>query len=199
MKRIGLTGSIGMGKSTAASMLRDMGLPVYDADATVHRLLASGGAAVKPVLALFPDAGSITSGIDRNHLGGLVFGDPAALRRLESVLHPMVRAAQRRFIDACKRRRARAVILDIPLLFERPSGEIFDAVILVTAPALLQRQRVLRRPGMTRTKFADILARQMPDAEKRRRTRYIATTGLGRRSTRQQLQRFLQMIAPKGH
>jgi len=198
MKRIGLTGSIGMGKSTAASMLRTMGLPVYDADATVHGLLAPGGAAVSPVLALFPDAGSIDQGIDRKRLGARVFGDPAALRRLESVLHPMVRAAQRRFIAACRRRRARAVILDIPLLFERPSQETFDAVILVTAPAFLQRQRVLRRPGMTPTKFADILARQMPDAEKRRRTRYIATTGLGRRSTRRHLQRFLQMIAPKG-
>jgi dephospho-CoA kinase len=199
MKRIGLTGSIGMGKSTAASMLRDMGLPVYDADATVHALLAPGGAAVNPVLALFPDAGSITSGIDRKRLGAQVFGDPGALRRLERVLHPMVHAAQRQFIDACRRRRARAVILDIPLLFEHPSNETFDAVILVTAPAFLQRQRVLRRPGMTPTKFADILARQMPDAEKRRRTRYIATTNLGRRSTRRQLQRFLQMIAPKGH
>jgi len=198
MKRIGLTGSIGMGKSTAASMLRDMGLPVYDADATVHRLLAPGGAAVKQILALFPDAGSIDGGIDRKRLGALVFAHPASLRKLEGVLHPMVRAAQRRFIDACQRRRVRALVLDIPLLFELPSTQKFDAVFLVTAPAFLQRQRVLRRPGMTPGKFADILALQMPDAEKRRRTRYIATTGLGRRSTRQQLLRFMRLITLKG-
>ena len=191
---IGLTGSIGMGKSTAAAALRRLGLPVHDADAAVHRLLAPGGAAVRPVLAAFPDVGNPAGGIDRQRLGTRVFGDPAALKRLEAILHPRVRAAKRRFLATQARRRRPMVVLDVPLLYETGGERECDAVLVVSAPAFLQRQRVMARPGMTPGKFRAILAKQMPDAQKRRRTPHVIQTGNGRRFSLDRLHAALRAI-----
>ena len=191
---VGLTGSIGMGKSTAAEALKRLGLPVHDADAAVHRLLAPGGGAVAAVLAAFPEAGAPDGGIDRRKLGVQVFGDGAALKRLEAILHPLVGAAKRRFLAAAARRRRRVVVLDVPLLYETGGERACDAVLVVSAPRFLQRQRVMARPGMTLEKFRGILAKQMPDAEKRRRTPYVVPTGLGRRVSLDRLRAALRDI-----
>ncbi len=178
MKILGLTGSIGMGKSTAARMLRRMGWPVHDADATVHRLLAPGGAAVAAIAEQFP--GVITDdGVNRTALGHQVFGDKAALRRLEGILHPLVRQAEHRFLRQQARHRARLVVLDIPLLYETNGARRCDAVMVVTAPAFLQAQRVLRRLGMTMSRLAAIRAQQMPNAAKVKRADFVVPTGLG--------------------
>lgn len=183
MRILGLTGSIGMGKSTAAAMFRRDGIAVHDADAAVHDLLRRGGAAVPAVAQAFPEA--VRDGaVDRKALGALVFGRPEALRRLEAILHPLVRHRMRRFLQQAGRRGDKLVVLDIPLLFETGGERFCDAVAVVSAPRLLQRQRVLARPGMTREKFAAILAAQMPDHEKRRRADWVVPTGLGRRPTR---------------
>src|SRR5215472_14406505 len=145
---VGLTGSIGMGKSTAAAMLRDMGVPVYDADAAVHALQAPGGAALPAIEAAFP--GVVKAGVlDRQALGARVFGNPAALRRLEAIVHPLVGQRQRAFLKRAARQRAPLVVLDIPLLFEGRGERRIDATLVVSAPAFLQRRRVLARPGMT--------------------------------------------------
>ena len=177
---LGLTGSIGMGKSTAAATLRRLGVPLFDADAEVHRLLAPGGAAVASIEALFPEVREAAGGIDRRRLGQRVFGDPPALRRLEAILHPRVRAAERRFVEQARARRERLVVLDIPLLFETGGAARCDVVLVVSAPSRLQRERVMRRPGMTESRFAGILRAQMPDAEKRRRADFVVPTALGR-------------------
>ncbi|MFE0752684.1 dephospho-CoA kinase [Inquilinus sp. NPDC058860] len=183
MRILGLTGSIGMGKSTAAAMFRRDGIAVHDADAAVHDLMRRGGAAVPAVAKAFPEA--VRDGaVDRKALGALVFGKPDALRRLEAILHPLVRRRMRRFLQQAGRRGDTLVVLDIPLLFETGGERFCDAVAVVSAPRLLQRQRVLARPGMTREKFAAILAAQMPDREKRRRADWVVPTGLGRRPTR---------------
>lgn len=183
MRILGLTGSIGMGKSTAAAMFRHDGIAVHDADAVVHDLLGRGGAAVPAVAQAFPEA--VRDGaVDRKALGALVFGKPEALRRLEAILHPLVRRRMRRFLQQAGRRGDRLVVLDIPLLFETGGERFCDAVAVVSAPQLLQRQRVLARPGMTEKKFAAILAAQMPDREKRRRADQVVPTGLGRRPAR---------------
>jgi dephospho-CoA kinase len=192
---VGLTGSIGMGKSTAARALRRLGLPVHDADAAVHRLLAPGGAAVRAVLAAFPDVGTAAGGIDRQRLGARVFDDAAALKRLEAILHPRVRAAKRRFVAAQARQRRRITVLDVPLLFETGGDRECDAVLVVSAPAYLQRQRVLARRGMTEAKFRGILAKQTPDAEKRRRASFVLPTGLGQRFSLNRLKAALRAIA----
>ncbi|MDB5362418.1 MAG: dephospho-CoA kinase [Rhodospirillales bacterium] len=191
---IGLTGSIGMGKSTAAQALKRLGLPVHDADAAVHRLLAPGGRAVAGVLAAFPEVAAPDGGIDRRKLGAVAFGDAAALARLEAILHPLVGAAKRRFLAAAARRRRRLVVLDVPLLYETGGERECDAVLVVTAPAFLQQQRVMARAGMTGEKFRAILAKQLPDAEKRRRTPYVVPTGLGRRFSLDRLRRALRAI-----
>jgi len=195
---VGLTGSIGMGKSTAAQMLRRLGVPVHDADAAVHRLLAPGGGAVAPVLAVFPDVGAPDGGIDRPKLGAAVFGDDAALKRLEAIIHPRLGSGKRRFLAAAARRRCRMVVLDVPLLYETGGEKACDAVLVVSAPAFLQRRRVLARPGMTLAKFHAILAKQMPDAEKRRRTPYVIPTGLGRRVSLDRLRAALRAIHRRG-
>jgi dephospho-CoA kinase len=182
VKVIGLTGSIGMGKSTAAAMFRRLGIPVHDADAAVHRLLARGGFAVKPVVAAFP--GVVRGGaVDRAALGRRVFGDPAALRRLEAILHPLVRAASVRFLARTRGRRQDLAVLDVPLLFETGGEKRCDAVVVVSAPPFVQRGRVLARPGMTEARLAQILAQQMPDREKRARADFVVETGLGKRYT----------------
>ena len=177
---LGLTGSIGMGKSTAAATLRRFGVPVYDADAAVHRLLAVGGVAVAAVEAAFPGVRNDSGGIDRQKLGQRVFGDQTALRKLEAILHPIVRREERRFVARARARRVPLVVLDIPLLFETGGEERCAAVLVVSAPARLQRERVMRRPGMSKERFAGILRAQMPDREKRRRADFVVATALGR-------------------
>jgi dephospho-CoA kinase len=191
---LGLTGSIGMGKSTAAAMLRRLGVPLFDADVIVHRLLAPGGVAVALVEAAFPGVRDAAGGIDRRLLGQRVFGDPAALQRLERILHPMVRAAERRFIARAHARREPLVVLDIPLLFETGGTDRCDYVLVVSAPARLQRQRVIRRPGMTPERFAEILRTQMPDREKRRRADFVVATALGRGVTLRQLTSIVRIL-----
>ncbi|MGH7052682.1 MAG: dephospho-CoA kinase [Stellaceae bacterium] len=191
---LGLTGSIGMGKSTAAATLRRLGMPLFDADRAVHRLLAPGGGAVARVAAAFSGTRDEVGGIDRRRLGARVFGDPAALARLEAILHPMVRAEERRFIARARARRNPIVVLDVPLLFESGGAERCDSVLVVSAPLFLQRQRVLRRPGMTEARFAAILAQQMPDAEKRRRADFVVVTGLGRGLTLRRLKAVLRIL-----
>ncbi|MPY73048.1 MAG: dephospho-CoA kinase [Alphaproteobacteria bacterium] len=179
---IGLTGSIGMGKSTAAGMLRRLGVPVHDSDAAVHRLIGRGGRAVRRIGDAFP--GVVKEGaVDRAALGARVFGDPAALKRLEAILHPMVAAEKGRFLRRWASRRRWSVALDVPLLYETKGDRHCDATILVSAPAFIQANRVLRRPGMTRARLDEIRARQMPEAEKKRRATYIVPTGLGYRLT----------------
>ena len=193
---IGLTGSIGMGKSKAASVLRRFGVAVSDADAVVHRLMAPGGAAVAPVNAAFP--GVVRNGaVDRAMLGQLVFGDPAALRRLEAIVHPLVGRERDRFLRRQALRRARMVVLDIPLLFEIGGNARCDTVILVSAPAMIQRARVLRRPGMTLERLQKVRAQQMSNVEKRRRAEFAVETGLGRRLTLRSLERIVKLLATR--
>jgi dephospho-CoA kinase len=177
---LGLTGSIAMGKSTAAQGFRALEVPVFDADAAVHRLLGPGGGAVAPVAEAFPDART-DGAIDRPRLGRLAFGDASALARLERILHPLVRDAERRFLAQAAAARRPLVVLDIPLLFETAAERRVDAVAVVSAPAFLQRQRALRRAGMTGARLSAIAARQLPDADKRRRADFVIATGLERR------------------
>ncbi|MEO8241629.1 MAG: dephospho-CoA kinase [bacterium] len=170
--KLGLTGSIGMGKSTTAALFAAEGVPVWDADAAVHRLYAAGGAAVAPVAALFPSA-LHDNAISRPALKSLIAADPGVLPRLEAVVHPLVAADRARFLAATK---ADLVVLDIPLLFENGSESAFDATLLVTAPPDMQRARLRARPGMTEAHLQTILARQMPDPEKRKRARHVVET-----------------------
>ena len=191
MRIVGLTGSIAMGKSTAAAMLKRLGVPVHDADATVHRLLGPRGAAVARVEALFPGVAR-DHGVDRSELGRRVFGDPAALRRLEGVLHPLVHEAELAFLKRNCRQGCRLVVLDVPLLFETHGEDRVDRVFVVSAPDLIQRQRALARPGMTAGRLAHILSRQVDDHEKRRRADTVLPTGLGRGPTLRVLKRALR-------
>jgi len=190
---LGLTGSIGMGKSTAAAALRQMGIPVHDADLSVHRLMGHGGTAVGAIEAEFPKA--VASGaVDRTVLGRAVFEDPAALTRLEGILHPMVREQEHVFLRTCRGRRRRIAVLDIPLLLETGGEKRCDAVVVVTAPQFLQDQRVLKRPGMSPKRLAEVRARQMPDAEKRRRADFVVQTGLGKRHSRTALLKIARKL-----
>ena len=176
---LGLTGSIAMGKSTAADMFRRLGVPVHDSDAEVHKLMGPKGAAVAQVEAAFP--GVVKNGaVDRTALGARVFGKPEELRRLERILHPLVARSREIFRRRHKGRGTPVVVYDIPLLFEVGAQSLCDAVVVVSAPKFLQRLRVLRRPGMTEARLASILARQVPDAEKRRHADFIVPTGLGK-------------------
>ena len=188
---LGLTGSIGMGKSTAAALLRRLGVPVHDADRTVHRLLRPGGAGAAAVALAFP--GALRDGaLDREALAGLVFGDKAALRRLESIVHPLVRRAERRFLVRAAIGRRRVVVLDIPLLFETGGDNRCDATIVVTAPRSVQDARLRGRADMTPARLAAIRARQMPDEEKRRRADFIVDTSRGRGCTLHDLARIVR-------
>jgi dephospho-CoA kinase len=196
---LGLTGSIGMGKSTAAAMLRRLGVPVHDADAAVHRLLGPGGAAVARVAAAFPGSGIVDAAtgrmrIDRAALGRLVFADPEALRRLEAILHPLVRQDERRFRRRMASSHCPLVVLDIPLLFESGGDRRCDATLVVTAPRRVQRARVMARPGMTEERFAAILAKQLPDAEKRRRADFVVQTGQSRNLTLRRLAEIVRLL-----
>lgn len=180
---LGLTGSIGMGKSRASAVLRLAGVPVHDADAAVHRLMEKGGAAVEAIAAAFP--GTVRGGcVDRRELGRRVFAEPRLLRRLEGILHPLVRQSERRFLARWRRARAPIVVLDIPLLFETGAAGRCAAIVVVSAPRSVQRARVLGRAGMTAARLAAIEARQWGDARKRRRADFVVPTGLDRRMSR---------------
>ncbi|MCL7465483.1 dephospho-CoA kinase [Phaeovulum sp. NW3] len=188
--RLGLTGSIGMGKSTTAAMFAAQGVPVWDADATVHALYAPGGAAVPAIAAVFPEA--VRDGaVDRAVLKAILAADKTALSRLESIVHPLTTAARLAFLDA--HRDADLVLLDIPLLFETGADRDCDATLVVSAPPALQRARVLQRPGMTEQQLDLILSRQMPDAEKRARADYVIET-LTLDATRQAVQSLIAKI-----
>ena len=190
---VGLTGSIGMGKSTAAKMLRQMGVPVYDADAAVHALQAPGGAALPGIEAAFP--GVVKKGVlDRQALGARVFGNKAALRQLEAIVHPLVARKQRAFLKRAALKREKLVVLDIPLLFEGLGERRVDATLVVSAPAFLQRRRVMARPGMTAERLDGILRQQVPDALKRRKASIIIPTGLGLAPTRAALGKAVTML-----
>ncbi len=200
MMILGLTGSIGMGKSRATRAFARHGATIWDADAAVHRLMARGGAAVTAVTAEFPESRVEESGgaaVDRLILGKFVFQDKAALCRLESILHPMVRRAERRFLATAESRRCRLVVLDSPLLFETGGERRCDATAVVSAPAFVQRARVLARPSMTVGKFYAILARQLPDEEKRRRADFIIRTGLNKRDSEQTVRRIAKIVSTR--
>ncbi len=189
---IGLTGSLGMGKSTAARFFAEQGVPVHDADAVVHRLYA--GEAAPVIEAAFP--GAMTGGkVDRNRLAALVVDDPAALKRLEAIVHPLVQAAERALLADAEARGEKIAVLDIPLLFETGADQRVDAVVVVSAPAALQQSRVLGRPGMTMDKLDAILSRQMPDAEKRRRADFVVDTSGDFNVTRAQVRAILDAVA----
>ncbi len=194
---LGLTGSIGMGKSTAADMLRRLGVPVHDADAVVHRLLASDRQVRAEIAARFPDVVQGES-IDRQALGAAVFADRAARKDLEAILHPRVRASAKRFLRRHAMARAPLAVLDIPLLYETGGEANVDAVLVVTAPRFLQARRVLSRPGMSIERFNGILASQLSDYEKRRRADYVVETGLGKAYTYRRLQRLVAVLRALG-
>ncbi|MHA7775626.1 dephospho-CoA kinase [Roseibium sp. M-1] len=195
MIRIGLTGSIGMGKSTTAKMFAAAGVPVQDSDATVHALYA--GRAAPLIEAVFP--GTVRDGkVDRTLLSPHVLGKPEAMKRLESIVHPLVREEEQLFLERVRAEHRRIVMLDIPLLFETGGEHRVDAIVVVTADGEVQRQRVLARPGMTEDRFEAILARQMPDAEKRRRAHFLIDTGLGMESARRQVRAILKALAAVG-
>ena len=189
---LGLTGSVGMGKSATAQFFAEAGAAVHDADAVVHRLYE--GEAVEAIERAFP--GTTASGkVDRARLGVRVLGDAATLKRLEAIIHPMVHEAERRLIAEAEAAGKKVVVLDIPLLFETGSDRRCDAVVVVSAPAEVQRARVLARPGMTPEKFDAILAKQMPDAEKRARADFVVDTSQGFEAARAQVRAILEAIA----
>lgn len=188
---LGLTGSIGMGKSAVAGMLTDLGVPVFDADAAVHRLQGPQGVLLPAIEAAFPGTTGM-SGVDRPKLGAAVFGSPDALKRLEAIVHPAVAALRAEFLQ--NNVAAPIVVFDIPLLFEKGGWEQVDAVAVVSAPAESQRTRVLARPGMTAEKFAQILSLQVPDAEKRARADHVIDTGCTLEETRAAVARLVELL-----
>lgn len=181
---VGLTGSIGMGKSTTADMFAHEGVPVADADRIVHRLYA--GRAAPAIEEAFPGTTG-KEGVDRELLAKAVLGNPTALRRLEAIVHPLVREEQRKFLEKARAEGASIALLDIPLLFETDGQDRVDRVVVVSCPVDIQRERVMARPGMTREKFEAILERQVPDAEKRKRADFVIETGLGLEAARRQV------------
>jgi dephospho-CoA kinase len=189
---LGLTGSLGMGKSTTAKFFAEEGVPVHDADAAVHRLYEGGAVAL--IEAAFP--GTTSGGkVDRAKLGQRVLGDAAAMQRLEAIVHPLVRQAEERFLAEAARNGTKVAVLDIPLLFETGGDERCDAVVVASAPAGTQRARVLERPGMTEAKAQALLAKQVPDAEKRARADFIVDSGQGFEAARQQVREILARVA----
>ena len=188
---LGLTGSIGMGKSAVAAMLRGLGVPVFDADAAVHELQGPGGACVEPIERAFPGTTG-PQGVDRQRLGAAVFGNAEALRRLEAIVHPEVAELRRAFL--ADNAGAPLIVFDIPLLYEKTGQHGLDAVAVVSAPAEMQRERVLARPGMTVEKFEQILKLQVPDAEKRARADHVIDTGVSLAETRHAVQRLVHTI-----
>ena len=193
---LGLTGSIGMGKSATADLFRDEGVPVYDADAAVHALYAKGGAAVVPVESAFPGV-TKDGAIDRAALRERVLGDSTAMKKLESIVHPLAGAAQQQFRKDAADFGAPFALIDIPLLYETGGDAYCDYVLVVTAPAQTQRERVLSREGMTEDTFSQILARQMPDAEKRARADFILSTAHGFDYARDQVRAIVALMNRK--
>jgi dephospho-CoA kinase len=193
MITLGLTGSIGMGKSTVAKMFADEGVPVFDADSAVHRLQGPEGALVDEIEAHFPGTTG-PGGVDRGALAERVLGEPEALRRLEALIHPAVASEREAFL--ADHASAPLVVLDIPLLFEAGGWAQVDRILVVSAPAEVQRERVLRRPGMTEDKFEQILARQLPDSEKRARADFVISTAGPKEETRRAVRRILACLVP---
>lgn len=191
---LGLTGSIGMGKSTVAAMFADEGVPVFDADAEVHKLQGPGGRLVAAIEAAFPGTTG-AEGIDRTALRKAAFDDPEAFKRLEAIVHPAVAEERQRFLDANRDRPL--VVLDIPLLFEAGGWRQVDKIAVVSAPAEVQRARVLARPGMTPERFESILAKQMPDAKKRERADFVIPTGGSLEETRAAVRAVIACLAPQ--
>jgi dephospho-CoA kinase len=189
---LGLTGSIGMGKSTTAQMFREEGVPVHDSDETVHRLYA--GKAVPLIAEAFP--GTVVDGVvDRTRLAAAVLNNPLELKRLEAIIHPLVRAESKAFLEGQRAAGTPVVVLDIPLLFETKGEGRVDKIVVVSASADVQRERVLARPGMTVDKFQSILSKQMPDEEKRRRADFVIDTGRGLEPARQAVRMVLAEIS----
>jgi len=191
---LGVTGSIAMGKSTVSTMLSRMNNPMHDADKTVHNLMKVNGKAYYKIAKRFPRAIEANS-VDRTRLGQEVFGNPEKLKELETILHPLVREARDNFIRQQYRYRSRLAILDVPLLYETGGDKHCHKVLVVSAPYFIQRQRVLARQGMTQTKFHDILKRQLPDYEKRKRADFIVPTGLGKAYTYKALKRLMRSLS----
>lgn len=194
---LGLTGSIGMGKSTTAGLFREAGIPVQDADQIVAELYAAGGAAVGPVGEAYP--GVVRDGaVDRSELSKRVLGDPQSLRRLEALVHPLVKAERDRFLAAAEAAGADVAVVEVQLLFEVGVSDDVDAVVVASAPHALQRERVLARPGMTEDKLVQILARQTPDAEKRAKADFVIDTGHGIEAARAQVMALLEKVRSPG-
>jgi len=193
MKILGLTGGIGMGKSTAAAAFRRARIPVFDADAAVHNLQARGGRAVRAIEAAFP--GTVQDGaVDREKLRQSVLGKPGAPAQLERILHPMVEQEEHAFVARARRRGSRAVILDIPLLFETGGDRRVDCVVVVSAPRAVQMHRISARRRMSSADIAAVIARQMPDVEKRRRADIVVRTGLSRHNSLKALRRLIRQV-----
>jgi dephospho-CoA kinase len=193
---VGLTGSIGMGKSTTAAMFAEQGAPVYDADAEVARLYAAGGAAVSPLETAFPGV-TRNGAIDRAELRQRVLGDPAALKRLEAIVHPLLGASRAAFFQKANDDGAAIVVLDIPLLFETGGERNVDAIVVVSAPEHIQRERVLARAGMSADQLDVILAKQLHDTEKRARAHYVIDTGQGLEAARAQVRDIIAALKAK--
>lgn len=189
---LGLTGSLGMGKSTTAKFFAEEGVPVYDADAEVHRLYA--GEAAPLIEAAFPHT-TVNGRVDREKLGSAVVGDAAAIKKLEGIIHPLVRQAEEKFLAEAARCGAAIAVLDIPLLFETGGDKRCDAVVVVSAPAQVQRVRAFERPGMSEGKFQVLLARQMSDAEKRARADFVVDSGQGFEVAQAQVREILRKVA----
>lgn len=193
MIKIGLTGSIGMGKSTVLAMFSELGAAVWDADAAVHRLYGQGGGAVQLISEAFPDA-IIDGAVDRARLAGIVLNAPEELKKLEAIVHPLVAADRQGFMAAAAHGDADAAVLDIPLLFENSGEAAFDAVVVVSAPADVQRERVLSRPGMSEMKLDAILRMQLPDAQKREKADYVINTNQPLEETRADVAKIYKAI-----
>ncbi|MBT4018371.1 MAG: dephospho-CoA kinase [Alphaproteobacteria bacterium] len=197
MITIGLTGSIGMGKSTASAMFRKLGVPVFDADAEVHKIMAAGGVAVAPVETAFPGVTHAESGVDRQKLGAAVFGNPQKLKILEGIIHPLVGRGREQFTRRARAARLPVVVYDIPLLFETGGEKKVDYVCVVSAPRPIQIARVMARPGMTRDKLNHIMAVQVPDVIKRRKADFVIPTGNGKSFALMRIRNILNSLKVK--
>lgn len=193
---LGLTGSIGMGKTTAARAFKKLGIPVYDADETIHKIMTENIAVVAEIKNIFPEAVK-NNRIDRNILGSIVFADSDALKELETILHPRARLLQYKFMRCAAKNGQNVIVLDIPLLFETKGDQFCDAVIVVSAPSFIQRSRVFARSNMTDKKFIEICKRQLSDKEKRKRANYIIPTGLGKSVSLAYIRMIIQDVKTK--
>jgi len=193
---LGLTGSTGMGKTTAARAFKKLGIPVYDADETIHNIMNEDSAVVAEIKNIFPEAIK-NNRIDRNVLGSIVFADTRALKELETILHPRARLLQHKFMRCAAKNGQNVIVLDIPLLFETKGDQFCDAVIVVSAPSFIQRSRVFARSNMTKKKFIEICNRQLSDKEKRKRANYIIPTGLGKSVSLAYIKMIIQDVKTK--